>query len=644
MSWMQELQADWVEDHPAIQTDETLVSYGQLRERVARAAGWLRAHGVAPGETVALQTPRCLAFLEVHLAALGLGVCTLPLNPDYTAEEVSYILQDARPRLAVLLPATLDRLPALKPHLTRISSAGLRAELDASIPCDPAVTLPPAQPAVLLYTSGTTGKPKGALLSHDNLRATVRALHEAWGMSRDDRLLHALPLFHVHGLFAAQHLALLSGCTTRWLPRFDADRVLRTLHTEDMTVFMGVPTFYARLLALPPEAQRDLSAMRLLTSGSAPLPARDHTRFQERYGHGIVERYGMTEVGLVLSNPLHGERRPGTVGLPLPGVRARIVDSSGSDVEPGTVGELLIAGPSVFAGYLNRPDKTAEALRDGFMHTGDLACRDERGYYCIVGRSKDMIISGGLNVYPSEVEAALLEHPAVAQAAVVGVDDPDFGERVVASIVARTGRTSDGVMGWLRERLAAYKCPKAIRTLDALPRNAMGKVQKEQLRAEWRLPELRAARPDEVEEIVRWNLDMARETEGLELDRSTVERGVLAALQGVLGTRFYRVDRAGQSIGQCMITREWSDWRDAEVWWFQSVYVPPAWRRRAVFRFIYESVRDRAAAEGAAGLRLYVDHRNHTAQQAYRALGMSDGHYAFFEQLFDEPGPPTPRG
>lgn len=638
MSWMLELQANWIDEHPAIQTDEDLVTYGQLRERVARAAGWLQAQGVTPGQSIALQTPRCLAFLEVHLAALGLGVCTLPLNPAYTREEIAYILRDAKPRLAVLLPHNLDNLPALEAAFTPISAAGLRAALDDSNPCEPATTLPPSQPAVLLYTSGTTGKPKGALLSHDNLRATVRALHEAWGMSPDDRLLHALPLFHVHGLFAAQHLALLSGCTTRWLPRFDPERVLHTLHAERMTVFMGVPTFYSRLLGLPPQAHRDLSCMRLFTSGSAPLPARDHARFHQRYGHAIVERYGMTEIGLVLSNPLHGERRPGTVGLPLPGVRAKIVDSGGSQVEHGAVGELLIAGPSVFDGYLNRPDKTAEVLREGFMHTGDLARRDERGYYCIVGRSNDMIISGGLNVYPSEVEAALLEHPAVAQAAVVGVDDPDFGERVVASIVAASEGPPDGLMGWLRERLAAYKCPKAVRTIDALPRNAMGKVQKAQLRAVWSEPELRAARPDEIEEIVDWNLAMARETEGLELDRSTVERGVRAAVEGVLGTRFYRVDRAGQSIGQCMVTREWSDWRNAEIWWFQSVYVPPAWRRRAVFRFIYTSVRDRAAVEGAAGLRLYVDHRNHTAQKAYRALGMSDGHYAFFEQLFDEPG------
>lgn len=492
MSWFIDLSRRWQPERAAVVTDETTITYGELHHRIERAAGWLLAQGLETGDTIALQTPRSLSFLEVHLAALALGICTLPLNTSYQSAELRYILSDARPRLAVLLPERardLARSSELGPIL---SSADLPASLkhapSAALPVEPLGDLP----AVLLYTSGTTGEPKGAVISHKNLAATVSALFQSWGFSEHDRLLHALPLFHVHGLFVAQHQALFAGATTRWLPRFDAARVLETIASEGMTVFMGVPTFYARLLSLDPSFTANLTSMRLFTSGSAPLSAVDHQRFHDRYGHVILERYGMTEIGIVLSNPLDGERRPGTVGLPLPGVRARVVDEDGRAVGTGEVGELLIAGPSVFAGYLGRPQQSAQALRGGWMHTGDLARQDSESYIEIVGRIKEMVITGGLNVYPSEVERALLEHPSVQEAAVFGLPDADLGERVVAAVVGREPQREHDLREWLRGRIAGFKIPKELISVPQLPRNAMGKVQKHLLRERWPGMETRA--------------------------------------------------------------------------------------------------------------------------------------------------------
>jgi len=635
MSWLQELRASWQAERTAVVFEGEQVSFAELDARTARAGGWLRAHGVGQGDVLALQLPRSLAFLELHLAALGLGACTLPLNPGYTSGELQHMLTDARPRLAVLGDASAARRDGPLADLRIHSSRHLRAELDAAPPARLAPALPSQTPAVLLYTSGTTGRPKGALISHGNLAATVGALRAAWAFCQEDRLLHALPLFHVHGLFVAQHQALLAGATSLWMPRFDAREALASMERDQATVFMGVPTFYSRLLALPDDARPDLDTMRLFTSGSAPLPARDLVAFERRYGHRILERYGMTEVGIVLSNPLRGERRAGTVGLPLPGVTARILDAQGREVPDGTVGELTIAGASVFAGYLNLPEVSAEALRDGAMHTGDLATRDPDGYIRIVGRRTQMILSGGLNVYPAEVEAALLEHPGISQAAVLGVPDPDLGERVVASVVAEP----DVDLGALREatrgRLAPYKVPKAIERVEALPRNALGKVQIGPLRARWQAVRPRPASIRDLDQIVSWNLAMAVETEGLELDRATLTRGVARVLRGEVPAHYVLAERAGEPVGQCMITREWSDWRDAEVWWFQSVYVAPSWRRRGVFRHLFDHVRREAARSGAAGLRLYVDQRNAAAQATYRNLGMSDEHYLLFELLQD---------
>ncbi len=447
------------------------LTYGQLDLRVRRAAGWLRAQGVGPGDVVALQLPRCLAFLELHLACLALGAATLPLNDRYPQAEVDFYLADARPRLAILMKEVRPVLDAADP-----------------LPLDQLPEPDDDALACLLYTSGTTGRPKGAMISHGNLQATVAALHQAWRWSPDDHLLHALPLFHIHGLFVAQHGALYAGARTTWVERFEPCGVLELLAEHRCTVFMGVPTFYHRFLSLPANNDPDLSAMRLFTSGSAALPAADMEAFRDRFGHTILERYGMTEVGIVLSNPFDGQRVPGTVGFPLPGVQARITDPvTGAPVGPGQVGEIRIQGPSVIAGYLGLPEQTAQALGDGWMHTGDLGEVDEDGRFRIVGRMKELVISGGLNVYPREVENVLREFAGVAEAAVVGLPDADLGERVVAAVVPRDDARIDldALAAFARQRLAPYKCPKQLRLVAELPRNAMGKVQKHRLVEQW---------------------------------------------------------------------------------------------------------------------------------------------------------------
>ena len=451
MTLYHHLSQRWRPDALALSSGTQRVTFGELHQRVRRAAGWLVSRGLRPGQVLALQLPRSPAFLELHLAALATGVVTLPMHPGYQAAEVAYLLQDSGAAL----------------HLCS-SAVELRQELDTAPPLDlPPPPLPDAM-ALLCYTSGTTGRPKGACLSHANLTATVEALHEAWSWSASDVLLHALPLFHIHGLVVAQYGALRAGASTVWLPRFNALQALQAMERHGATVFMGVPTFYHRLLALGPGVSVDLSSMRLFTSGSAPLPAGVHQAFKARFGHAILERYGMTEVGIVLSNPYRGERRPGSVGLPLPRVELRLEDpETGRQVAPGHVGELFIRGPSVFQGYLGRAEQTAGALRDGWMQTGDLGRLSHDGYVQLVGRRGDLILSGGFNVYPLEVEAALREHAKVADVAVVGLRDPDLGERVVAAVVTREGERleAETLHRFAAQRLAPYKRPREIRLL-----------------------------------------------------------------------------------------------------------------------------------------------------------------------------------
>ncbi|MCK6506514.1 AMP-binding protein [Myxococcota bacterium] len=458
--------------------------YADLELRVRGAAGMLRGLGLRGGDVVALQLPRSLALVELLLGALGIGAAVLLVNDRAAVPELRFLVEDSGARLAVVLdPAAVGGLPCRV-----LPVAEVRERLDQATVVDSLPEPDDEALAALMYTSGTTGRPKGAMLSHKNLLATIQALHQAWGWSVHDHLLHALPLHHIHGLVVAQLGALWAGARTTWMSRFDAAGALTLLQRERCTVFMGVPTFYHRFLSLPQDARFDLSSMRLFTCGSAPLPAADLVAFRDRFGHTILERYGMTECGIVLSNPLEGERRPGSVGFPLPGVHLRIVDpATGRRCETDEVGEIRLRGPSVTRGYLGRAEQTAEALVQGWLHTGDLARADADGYVHVVGRIKELIISGGFNVYPGEVEAVLQQAPGVAEAAVLGLPDADLGERVVAALVARPGRLvePEAVLSFARQQLAAYKCPREVVLLQELPRNAMGKVQKNLLARDW---------------------------------------------------------------------------------------------------------------------------------------------------------------
>ena len=477
MSFHAWLSERWQPEKAAIITEEGALSYAELSLRVACAARWLGAQGLERGDVLALQLPKQLLFLELHLAALALGITTLPLNDRYTPTELAYLLHDSQASLCV-------RAAGPPVSVRSVWAADARA---ATLQSEP-LTLPPPPSAdtiaVLCYTSGTTGEPKGALLSHGNLTACVSSLREAWRWSRDDVLVHVLPLYHVHGLFVAQHGALAAGATTVWLESFSPEAVFQAIAQHRATVFMGVPTFYHRLLKHP--STPDLSSMRLFTSGSAPLPAADHHAFRERFGVEILERYGMTEIGIVLSNLYDGPRKPGAVGRALPGVSVRITDPETAQPTPrGEVGEVRICGPSVFQGYLGRAEASAAAVVNDWMHTGDLGYIDEDGDIHLVGRHKDLIITGGLNVYPGEVEAVLTAHPSVSEAAVIGLPDADLGESVAALLVPSGPIHEDALRAWVRERLAGYKVPQAFRTATELPRNAMGKVQKAQIRQSW---------------------------------------------------------------------------------------------------------------------------------------------------------------
>jgi len=438
--------------------DGSAVSYAELEAGAAQVAGQLVASGVVPGDRVGLQAEKSVEAVMIYLGVLKAGAAFLPLNAAYTQAEVDYFVHDAEPRVFIT------------------DAEGFRAEADAADPLRDAVPRADTDLASLIYTSGTTGRSKGAMLSHGNLAANARALHEIWGFTPGDVLLHALPIFHVHGLFVALHCAFLSGCPMVWLPKFDDAQVLAGL--VQSTVMMGVPTFYTRLLANAQFTRERAAHMRLFISGSAPLLESTFAEFEQRTGMRILERYGMSEAVIITSNPLAGDRIPGSVGYPLPGVDLRI----GGAEETGV---LQIRGPSVFSGYWRMPEKTAqEFTTDGFFITGDVGRQDPDGRVWISGRAKDLIISGGYNVYPKEIELVLDELAGVTESAVVGVPHPDFGEGVVAVVIAPKGETPEeaAIIAECRRRLAPYKAPKRIVFVDALPRNAMGKVQKNLLR------------------------------------------------------------------------------------------------------------------------------------------------------------------
>jgi malonyl-CoA/methylmalonyl-CoA synthetase len=472
-------------------------TFQDIRSATARFAHALTALGVQPGDRVAAQVEKSPQALFLYLACLRAGAVFLPLNTAYTTAEIEYFLNDAEPSLFVCRPETLGVCEAAA------AKAGVRAVATLGLGGQGTLTDVARQQegefhdcmrqsddlAAILYTSGTTGRSKGAMLTHGNLHSNAEALVKTWRFTNRDVLLHALPIFHTHGLFVATNVALLSGASMVFLPKFDADEVFRFL--PQATVMMGVPTFYTRLLADPRLTQEATRHMRLFVSGSAPLLADTHRAFRERTGHAILERYGMTETNMITSNPYDGERVPGAVGFPLPGVSVRIADTeTGRELRPDEIGMIEVRGPNVFKGYWRMPEKTASEFRsDGYFITGDLGKIDQRGYVHIVGRGKDLVISGGYNVYPKEVESEIDAIPGVLESAVIGVPHPDFGEGVAAVVVASGSSqplTEASILAALKPRLAAYKMPKRVFLVPELPRNTMGKVQKNVLRETYR--------------------------------------------------------------------------------------------------------------------------------------------------------------
>ena len=460
-----------------------------LARESARFARLLIEAGAVRGDRVAVQVEKSPACLFLYLGCLRAGLVYLPLNTAYQRSELTYFLQDARPSIVVCKPESIDLMRELSAAATPVltldgEGRGSLADAAAALPSEfVTVDSAPDDVAVILYTSGTTGRSKGAMVTHRNLLSNARALIDCWRFSERDVLLHALPVFHIHGLFVANHCALLSGARVLWHRKFDPALVLRDLPRA--TVMMGVPTFYTRLLAQPQFDREVCRNMRLFISGSAPLLLETFKDFQARTGQTILERYGMSEAGMICSNPLDAQRRGGSVGFPLPGVSVRVANEQDRPLTRGEVGGIQLKGENVFAGYWHMPEKTREEFTaDGYFRTGDVGTIDADGYVSIVGRAKDLIISGGYNVYPKEIELALDALPGVAESAVIGVPHPDFGEAVAAVVVARKDAKLDPVamIAELKKNFANYKVPKQVHVVEDLPRNAMGKVQKALLR------------------------------------------------------------------------------------------------------------------------------------------------------------------
>ena len=475
-------------------TDGTTITYRNFLSTAARIAHVATQLGLKPGDRVAAQVDKSPEALALYAACAQAGLVFLPLNTAYTVDELTYFIENSGASLVVCDGRSKDQLTPIAARFGgRVET--LNADGSGSL-MDLAVAMPDSfatvdrdgeDLAAFLYTSGTTGRSKGAMLTQNNLLSNARTLVEEWRFTSEDVLLHALPIFHTHGLFVATNIILAVGGSMIWLPKFDPDQIINRM--PGATSMMGVPTFYTRLLADARFTSELTEHMRLFVSGSAPLLADTHAQFQERTGHRILERYGMTETNMNTSNPYDGERRAGTVGFPLPGVELKICGADGNPLPQGEIGEIEVRGPNVFKGYWQMPEKTAAELREnGFFITGDLGRVDEDGYVHIVGRNKDLIISGGYNIYPKEIELVLDSHPGVLESAVIGVPHPDFGETVLGLIVAEPGQSPDldAVMGAVRDSLARFKHPRTLIQLDELPRNTMGKVQKNILRDQFR--------------------------------------------------------------------------------------------------------------------------------------------------------------
>jgi malonyl-CoA/methylmalonyl-CoA synthetase len=469
------------------------ITHAQFAARVAQFAHAVRGAGLEPGDRLALQVDKSADALALIFGCIQAGVVFLPLNTGYTADEVGYFLTDSGARLLVCRPAVAADLAATAQAsgagLMTLGTDGTGTLAEAASGCPTQFdTCPRAGDdlAAFLYTSGTTGRSKGAMLTQDNLLSNALTLVDHWRFGSEDVLLHALPIFHTHGLFVATNVTLAAGGAMVYFPKFDAGQMLDWMPRA--TAMMGVPTFYTRLLDDPRLTAETAGNMRLFISGSAPLLAETHRAFEARTGKRILERYGMTETNMNTSNPYDGECRAGTVGLPLPGIEVRICDDAGRELPRGEVGVLEVRGPNVFKGYWNMPEKTREELREtGFFITGDLATQGEDGYVTIVGRSKDLIISGGYNIYPKEIESLLDDQPGVLESAVIGVPHPDFGETPVAVLVAMEGTRPDldQIRAEVSRALARFKHPRHYALVEALPRNAMSKVQKKLLREDF---------------------------------------------------------------------------------------------------------------------------------------------------------------
>jgi malonyl-CoA/methylmalonyl-CoA synthetase len=469
--------------------DGATLSYAGFVGRVAQLAHVLADAGVKPGDRVVVQAPKLLDTIALYGAAVQAGAVYLPLNTAYTQSELTYFIEDAAPALVVCDARNDAEIADICANSARVltlaadGSGTLSTQANDQPTTFDTVARGPDDLAALLYTSGTTGRSKGAMLSHKNLLSNAQSLTDLWQITDTDRLIHALPIFHTHGLFVAMNTSLLAGAQVRFMTAFDAGTIIKEIPVS--TMLMGVPTFYTRLLG-DARLTRDLVAnMRLFVSGSAPLLAETHTAFEDRTGHRILERYGMTETNMITSNPFDGERLAGTVGYALPGTEVEITDN-GEPVAAGEIGMIEVRGDNVFQGYWKMPEKTAEELRDtGFFITGDLGVKSEDGRISIVGREKDLIISGGYNIYPKEIEDVINDIDGVLESAVFGVAHADFGESVLATVVLEDASlTADAIAAAVEPHLARFKHPRRYIITDTLPRNAMGKVQKNVLRAD----------------------------------------------------------------------------------------------------------------------------------------------------------------
>ncbi|WP_315836648.1 malonyl-CoA synthase [Bradyrhizobium prioriisuperbiae] len=476
----------------AIETaDGGRISYGDLIERSGRTANYLISRGVKPGDRVAVQVEKSVQALVLYLATVRSGAVFLPLNTAYTLNEIAYFVGDAEPSLIVCDPAKVDGITTLADGIgakvDTLDPAGHGSIADGAAGRQPefaTVARAGDDLAAILYTSGTTGRSKGAMLSHDNLVSNSQTLVNFWRFTDKDVLIHALPIYHTHGLFVASNVTLFARASMIFLSKFDPNQVIDLMTRA--TVMMGVPTFYTRLLQSPRLTRDATKNMRLFISGSAPLLADTHREWSAKTGHAVLERYGMTETNMNTSNPYDGDRVPGAVGLPLPGVSVRVTDpENGTELARDTIGMIEVRGPNVFKGYWRMPEKTKSEFRDdGFFITGDLGKIDDKGYVHILGRGKDLVISGGFNVYPKEVESEIDAVPGVIESAVIGVAHADFGEGVTAVVVAdkAAALSEDTIIHALDGRLAKFKMPKRVIFVDDLPRNTMGKVQKNVLR------------------------------------------------------------------------------------------------------------------------------------------------------------------